>query len=120
MAVKLKERDDSNLLEVQVSGTLTHADYQQFVPKFEQMAQRYGKIRVLFEMSDFHGWNAAALWDDVKFDLRHFSDIERLAIVGDKAWEKGMSVFCRPFTTAEIRYFDRSVMDDARQWIEAP
>ena len=71
-------------------------------------------------MFDFHGWNAGALWDDLKFDLKHFSDIERLAIVGDKAWEKGMSVFCRPFTTATIRYFDRSAIEDARQWVAAP
>ena len=120
MTVRLSERDSENVLEVQVSDTLTHEDYRQFVPKFEQMVQQCGEIRVLFDMFDFHGWNAGALWDDLKFDLKHFSDIERLAIVGDKAWEKGMSVFCRPFTTATIRYFDRSAIEDARQWVAAP
>jgi len=46
-------------------------------------------------MADFHGWTAAARVD-VKFDLKHFSDIERLALVGDKRWEQGMSVFTDP------------------------
>ena len=81
--------------------------------------KQHGKIRILFEMTDFHGWEPAALWDDLKFDLRHFSDIERLAMVGDTRWEQGMSAFCRPFTTAMVRYFDRSKVAEAHRWIEA-
>jgi hypothetical protein len=51
--------------------------------------------------------------------LKHFSTIERLAMVGDKKWERGMSLFCRPFTTATIRYFDSSAMPEARAWLES-
>jgi len=29
-----------------------------------------------------------------------------------------MAVFCRPFTSAKVRYFDRSAIDEARTWIE--
>ncbi len=58
-----------------------------------------------------------ALWEDIKFDWRHFSDIERLAIVGDSKWEAGMAVFCKPFTTAKIRYFDESKAAEASAWI---
>lgn len=83
------------------------------------MVKKHGKIRVSFEMTDFHGWEAAALWDDIKFDLRHFSDVQRLAMVGDKQWEKQMSSFCRPFTTATIRCFDAAQVEKARRWIAA-
>lgn len=117
MATQLTERNEGRVLEVAVSGKLTHDDYEYLVPAFERLAKRHGKIHVLFEMTDFHGWEAAALWDDVKFDLKHFADIERLAMVGDKQWEKGMSVFCRPFTTATVRYFDRTAIEDARTWL---
>jgi len=34
-------------------------------------------------MEDFQGWDAGALLEDVKFDVKHFSDIEWLAFVGD-------------------------------------
>jgi hypothetical protein len=118
MAIQLTEKNEGKLLEVRASGKLVHEDYQQFVPEFERLVKRQGKIRVLFEMADFHGWAAGALWDDIKFDLKHFSDIERLAMVGDKKWEKGMSAFCKPFTTAKIRYFDQSAVADARAWLD--
>lgn len=117
MGTRLTERNGGKVLEVAVSGKLTHGDYEHFVPAFERLAKQHGKIRVLFEMTDFHGWEGAALWDDIKFGLKHFSDIERLAMVGDKQWEKGMSVFCRPFTTATVRYFDHAAIENARAWL---
>jgi hypothetical protein len=120
VATELTERDSGKILEVAVSGKLTHDDYARFVPAFERLVKRHGKIRVLFQMSDFHGWEAAALWDDIKFGVQHFADIERLAMVGDRQWERGMAAFCRPFTTATLRYFDAAQVDEARRWLNAP
>jgi hypothetical protein len=117
MAVHITETNDSKILEVLVSGKLTADDYKQFIPEFERLIQQQGKISLLFEMRDFHGWEAGALWQDIKFDFKHFADIERLAMVGDKKWEKWMADFCRPFTTAKIRYFDLPESDAARRWV---
>jgi hypothetical protein len=58
-----------------------------------------------------------ALWEDIKFDVKHFSDIERIAMVGERKWQKGMATFCKPFTTAKVRYFERSDLEAAREWI---
>jgi hypothetical protein len=118
MALTLKEEANGKILVVQASGKLAKVDYEQFVPETERLIRKFGKIRVLFELHDFHGWEAAAVWEDLKFDVKHFKDIERLAFVGEKAWEHGMAVFCRPFTTAKIQYFDRSQSAAARTWIE--
>jgi hypothetical protein len=118
MAIALTERNDGKVLDVTVSGKLCHEDYRRFVPEFERLLAKHGKIRVLFDMADFHGWDAAAAWDDIKFDAKHFSHIERLAMLGDKKWEKWMSGFCRPFTTAKIRYFDHAASAEARAWLE--
>jgi hypothetical protein len=117
MAIQLNETNGGKVLEVQASGKLAADDYQRFVPEFERLVQQHGKISVLFVMNDFHGWEAGALWQDIKFDLKHFSDIERLAMVGDKQWEKGMAMFCKPFTKAQIRYFDHAQVAAARAWV---
>jgi len=117
MAIQFTERNGGEVLELHVSGKLTYEDYQNFLPKFEESLKQRGELRVLFEMSDFHGWKAGVLWDDIKFDLKHFSDIERLALVGDKKWEKGMSVLCKPFTTAKIRYFKVGQEAEAEEWL---
>jgi len=119
MSVELHQQDSGKIIEVQASGKLTKEDYKHFVPEVDRLVEQHGKVRVLFDMKDFHGWTAGALWEDVKFDLRHFADIERVAIVGEKKWEHGMAVFCKPFTTAKIRYFDREHAQEADEWIKA-
>lgn len=118
MSFTVTETAAGNVVEVHATGKLTKEAYASFVPLTEEKIKTYGKIRILFIMHDFHGWDAGATWEDCKFDLRHFNDIERLAIVGETKWEKGMSLFCRPFTTAEIKYFDQADIDKAREWIE--
>jgi SpoIIAA-like len=118
MTVKLTEKNSGKLLEVQLSGKLVKEDYEHLVPSVERLVKEHDKIRMLVDMHDFHGWTAGALWEDIKFDLKHFNDIERLAIVGEAKWEHGMAIFCKPFTTAKIRYFDRAMADDASAWLE--
>ena len=118
MTVELLETDEGKVLTIKATGKLSKEDYEAFVPKVEQLIKHFGKIRILFEMKDFHGWDAGALWQDIKFDIKHFKDIERLAMVGDRKWEKGMSVFCKPFTTAKIKYFESKDSDKAQAWIK--
>ena len=117
--LQLTEKQGGRILEVQVQGKLTKEDYETFVPEIERLLEAHGKVRILFSMHDFHGWSAGALWEDTKFGVHHFRDIERLAVVGETKWEKGMALFCKPFTTAEVRYFDRSQLVEARDWLEA-
>ena len=117
MAIKLNEQEGGKVLEIHASGKLTKEDYHQFVPETERLIKQHGKVRMLFEMSDFHGWDAGAVWEDIKFDLKHFADIERLGIVGEKKWQEWMSAFCRPFTTATIKYFDHAALEEARAWV---
>ena len=118
MPVQLKEKDDGKVLEVRVTGKLVHEDYQRFVPEFDRLVKEHGKIRLLFEMIDFHGWEAQAAWDDLKLGVKHFADIERIAMVGDKKWEKWMAAFCRPFTKAKVRYFQSHAIEEARDWLK--
>ena len=61
MPIQLNEEDGSKLLNVHVSGKLTSADYEHFVPEVERLVSQHGKLRVLFDMTDFHGWDAGAV-----------------------------------------------------------
>jgi hypothetical protein len=117
MAVQVRNIGTNNLVEIQVSGKLVKADYETFVPQLEKLIRDHGKLRILFEMKDFHGWTMSALWEDFKFDLKHFRDVERVAMLGDKKWEQGMAIFCKPFTTAKIKYFDHTHHDEALTWL---
>lgn len=119
MAVEIEETGEGNVLKVTVSGRLHRQDYDRLVPRMEDLIGRYGKVRIVMEMEDFHGWSLGALWDDIKFDLHHYRDIERLAMVGSKRWQKGMATVCKPFTKAKVRYFEHGQEEQALQWVRA-
>jgi hypothetical protein len=107
----------ANVLGFKMSGKLHDEDYKTFVPMVDQAIAKDGKVRILAVFHDFHGWDAHALWDDIKFSTTHCTKIERIALVGEKAWEKGMAAVCKPFTMAKIRYFDTSELDAAEAWL---
>ena len=117
MSIQLNEENGGKILVVHVSGKLVKEDYENFVPEFERLAREHGKLRVLFDMSGLHGWEAGAMWEDIKFAAKHFADIERLAMIGEKRWQHDMATFCKPFTKAAIRYFDHADAAEARKWL---
>jgi MFS superfamily sulfate permease-like transporter len=117
MPIQLNEENGGKVLILHISGKLVKADYEHFVNEFERLIRQHGKLRVLFDMGDLHGWDAGAAWEDIKFDIKHFADIERLAMVGDKKWQHGMAIFFKPFTKATSRYFDHAEASEARKWL---
>ena len=74
---------------------------------------------MLFDMIGFEGWDAGALYDELKFDLEHANDFGRVATVGDKEWERVMALLIKPFTNAKTRYFDATQYAAAREWLSA-
>ena len=118
MPIQFNNENGGKVLVIRVSGTLEKVDYERFVPAFEQLVRQHGMIRVLFDMTDFHGWDAGAMWEDIKFGAKHFADIERLAMVGEMQWQHGMAMFCKPFTKATILYFDHTDAAEALKWLE--
>ncbi len=111
------EESGGKILVIRVSGTVIKAEYKHFVTEFERLLGQHGKLRVLFDISGFHGWELGAAWEDIKFDIRHFADIERLAIVGEKKWQHGMAMLWKPFTEATTRYFDHTEIATAQKWL---
>jgi hypothetical protein len=106
-----------NTVGFKLSGKLHDEDYKKFVPLIDAALAKSGKVRILAQFHDFKGWDMHALWDDIKFSTTHCTKIERIALVGDKTWEKWMAVVCKPFTMAKIKYFDVSQVDAATDWL---
>jgi hypothetical protein len=88
------QTDSPKILAFRLSGKLHDADYKTFVPAVEAAIDAEGKIRMLAAFHDFHGWDLHAVWDDIKFSTKHCTDIERIALVGDRKWEEDSLLRC--------------------------
>lgn len=110
---------EGNIVEVEASGKLTDEDYDVFIPRMEQLIERWGRLRMLFEMRDFHGWDLPSAWEELKFQARHRKDLKRVAVVGEREWEKWASKLSRIFTGADVRFFGEEEADEARVWVHS-
>ena len=112
-------RNEGNLVTVRVSEKLTEEDYETLIPAWERLLREQGSLRMLFVMEDFHGWEPGAAWDDFRFDVRHASKIERVAMVGEKKWQEWLTKIGRVFLPERVRYFDWADLVEAERWVRA-
>ncbi|MBD3221620.1 STAS/SEC14 domain-containing protein [bacterium] len=116
-SIAMREEEAGRILRLTAQGKLTADDYEALVPELDAAIEQHGKIGLLVELEDFHGFTAGALWEDTKFGARHWNDIERIAVVGEGRLEKGMATFARPFTTAEVEFFEPLDRARALRWL---
>lgn len=108
--------NEPHILAIRISGKLVDEDYTEFVPRLEKLLQKENKISLLIKLEDFEGWSAKAAWEDIKIGLNHDDDFIRIAIVGEKNWQKLMASIGNFFTDTNIHYFDNESL--ALTWLK--
>lgn len=118
MMMKL-EQSSSDRLGFLVSGMLTDNDYKNFlIPQVRQALLHHDRIRLLFLLEGFRGWELQAAWDDLIFGLEINHRVERLAVLGSQDWERWMAQLAKPFTYGEIQFYQLNELEQAWQWID--
>ena len=117
--IQILEQTQGNIIATRATEKLTEADYDKILPLVKNLITQHQKIRWYFELDDFEGWDSKALWEDIKFDVSHANDFEKVAIVGEKKWEEWMTQGMKPFTSADVKYFDTTKKKEAKNWIKS-
>jgi hypothetical protein len=104
-------------LEINVEGKLRAEDYRPFKELAEQRIDRFGQVNLLVVIIDFSELTPAALWQDIQFDVAHYGDVGRLAIVGSVPLDHWMATLSKPFTSAVVQYYSIAEIESAREWI---
>ena len=111
--------NQENIFAIKVSGRLTDADYEQFIPEMERILAEHAPVSLFVELDDFHGWEPKALWDDFKFGMQHDKDFERIAVVGQNNWHSWMARLGNAFTEGKVRFFQADQMREAWDWLRS-
>jgi hypothetical protein len=112
-------RDEAGLPTIHVSGRLEKQDYEKAIPELEK-ALNEGTTRALLELDDFKGFTPAALIEELKFDIRHRKDFDRIAVVGSSTMEELGVRLIRPFFSGQVRIFEKERRSEAEAWLHEP
>ena len=116
---KILSRSSGNVIGIRVDGLLTHADYQKVLPEMEDLIREYGAIRVFLEITGIPYATPKACMDDLEFDVAHNEDIERVAVIGNRAMHEWLAkLTALMFRDAEVEFFDSADGEKGWDWIE--
>lgn len=114
---KVRKVNKNNVVSITASGTLTKEDYSQLLPEIELMLQQHKVFHFYITLENFTGFEANALWENIKFDYKYKDQYGKIAIVGEKKWEEWGAKFSKLFFDAEIKYFYEEDAIIAWEWI---
>jgi len=108
-----------NVLGFEAKGEVTGADYESvLIPAVEEMLARQKNIRFLYHLGDeFTGFDAKAMWDDVKVGLQHFAAWERVAVVTDMGWIRTAVKAFGFVMPGHVRIFSNLEFAEALRWL---
>src|SRR5512136_3327569 len=75
------------LLVVKITGKLSKPELDASQRAAIDVIRREGRARILIVGENFEGWEEKGNWGDLSFMMKYDSQIERIAIVGQKKWE---------------------------------
>lgn len=116
MPIEMKQEEGWTY--VRVAGTLVKQDYTQFEPEFRRVTGGHDHLKLLLDMTELKGWEPAAFWEEIKFDMQHMGRVKRLAVLGSKHWQHAMTSFADAFVSAEIKYFEAGEEQAAKAWLK--
>lgn len=108
-----------NILGFTAKGKVTAQDYERtLIPAVEKYFSQHDKIRFLYHLGEeLSGFEAAAMWDDMKLGLQHFAGWERIAIVSDIEWIRSAIKLFGIVMPGDVRVFHNREFAEAKRWI---
>jgi hypothetical protein len=114
------QHESGNLFRVRISGVLRQAELKDVQTVATQEIGRLGRIKLLFVLEQFEGWERDADWGDLAFYAAHDKDIEKIAIVGEEKWrDHGLAFAGAGIRKAAVHFFPPAESAQARAWLLA-
>ena len=115
--IRYSAEPGSPVVEIAVEGKVLDADLRAAIQRLRDDLDQHGKTRIVEVIRGFTGMEPQALWTDLKLGLPLAQKVTHVAIVADQGWIRAVSHLGRFFTAAEVKVFEPSELQQARDWI---
>lgn len=106
---------------LRATGRVSKEDYDDvFYPLLAEARRHSERIRLLLHLPpQFDGFTPGAAWEDAQIGLRYLRLFERLAVVSDKEWVRGVSRGMGALLPCPVRIFRNDEFQQALEWLGA-
>src|SRR5258705_8264547 len=93
------------LVALRVAGKLTKEDMVSVAPPLEEKIRENGKVDLLCDMTDLHGWSLGGFLGELKFDAKHAKDFRPVAGTTAKTHPTFHAAKTKTITSTEQKKF---------------
>ena len=105
------------ILTIKVSGKVAQPELAAAQKSATEILKKQGPSRLLVLAESFQGWGKGN-WGDLSGQQAIDSQVDRMAIVGEKQWEDLALLFTgKGFRRTAIEYFTPADLPKARAWL---
>ncbi|CAG37234.1 SpoIIAA family protein [Desulfotalea psychrophila] len=111
--------NNNGLLTVKLIGQLEPSVYENFSKELDSYFASAEPVHLLLDLRDFNGWQGlAGVIEHLHLVIQHRHVPKKIAIVGNKKWQKLAERIFSKFISAEVQYFEETRADSAQTWIQ--
>ena len=108
---------DERVFGYRVDGEVTVDDLKPLMDQLEDKTRKHAKMRVYVEYIQIDAISLRAVWEDLKFDIKHLTDFEKAAVVTDKNWVGVSAITANLIPGLEVKFFKFAEEQQARAWV---
>jgi len=118
LSIGIERINNEFFLSLKAIGTLTHQDYLKITPMIDSALGEVKdpQVNVFIDATELEGWELRAAWDDFKLGLKHNSEFNRIAIMGNKTWQEYLAKIAAWFISGEVKFFEDT--ETALTWLQ--
>ena len=111
---------EGDVVTARLFGKLDPGAYDGVNEEIDKVMSHAEHVRLVLDLREFDGWSGlSALGDHLSLVREHYRVPERIAIVGDKAWQKMAGKIMARFVNAQTKFFDSGDYNGAVAWVAA-
>ncbi|MEH6834892.1 MULTISPECIES: STAS/SEC14 domain-containing protein [Falsihalocynthiibacter] len=107
-----------NAFQLQLLGKLDPASYANTAADLDARTRGLDRFCLLLDLREFDGWEGiSALSAHLGFARAHAPMVQKLALVGNSAWQRLAERIGGTFLEAETRFFEGADFEAAKDWL---
>ncbi|MCP3967713.1 MAG: STAS/SEC14 domain-containing protein [Lentisphaerae bacterium] len=115
--LKFKKSKSPSVIFCKASGKISEEDFNHGKEHIEKKIAKYKIIRVLIDVQEVDFPDLNFFKEDLKFIIEHHSDIEKFAVIGDKAWERIWFTVMTTLFFLKAKFYHPHERKAAEEWI---
>ena len=109
---------DTDTIALEFDGKATQEDLKKFDKVAQEKYGEKGAFNVYLVVQDFDGASVKALLEELKIDVKRWSQYQKLAVVSDKSLLAAMAQFAGYLPGVQAKHFEMNEMEAAWEWIK--